>query len=170
MLHSNRATGSREEGRGWWRRGGGAYKLPLRSEPRLGETNGSGVERGGLAVVCLPLIGYTSDLGGCPELVADGPGLTWLGGWGWVSLRGWVGYLVLKQPQNAPPPRPQDGRPCGGHHWSPRVGDSPPGVPAGDAATKLWHSMRVAMSSLASARGWTPSTRRLCIGYPPSRC
>ena len=32
--------GCREEGRGWWRRGGGTYRQPLHSEARLGSTTG----------------------------------------------------------------------------------------------------------------------------------
>ena len=42
------------------------------------------------------------------EIWADRVGGLWVGGWvdGWVSLGGWVGYLVLRQPQNEPPPSP----------------------------------------------------------------
>ena len=41
VLQGNKATGCREEGRGWWRRGGGTYRRqPLRSEARLGSTTG----------------------------------------------------------------------------------------------------------------------------------
>ena len=35
-----RATRCREEGRGWWRRGGGTYRQPLRSEPWLSSVTG----------------------------------------------------------------------------------------------------------------------------------
>ena len=50
VLHSNRATGCTEEGRGWWRRGGGTYRQPLRSESRLGSGTGpNGPQAVGLA-------------------------------------------------------------------------------------------------------------------------